>query len=246
MALDARQTCGVNLLTKLAWAYWSKMAESSVFDAMAYLDVFRATYNLERPIVLPGLPQAVQDVLPASLSAAEWSPDMRNAMMVMSTVALGGAGATGVSTAMRTLPTSASGIANWFTTTLRTAVPSSVSDRFRSLLDIPYSSGNLATAVAYAARDDRAACNPIAATPSTPTPSTPNTFTPVWTSPTSVRPSSTSTAIAPGTPASSSPGSTYNGPSTTSSGGGGASSYPLFLGLTFVASIAIFTAMRRA
>lgn len=217
MPLNDRQTCGLDILARLSWAYLAKMSEGRSFDAMPYLDVFRATYGVERSIIAPGLPAALAGALPTSL-ATMFDDRMRLAQQIVLTTAISGAGVSGISSTVSTMPRSAGELGAWFRTRLQAAVPEPVQARLRDYLEIPSGSSNFAVTLATVVRDDRR-CVATAPPPPVPDPTPPPAPPPASGSPT---------------------GPTRNGSTSSSGGGSGSNSTAIMVGAAAIAVAGAF------
>ena len=213
---DVVGRCAIVALSRVAWLFWSKVADGQTTVALGILELFRTLWNLKRDSIASGFIGHGQEHLPGILPAAEWSQQMRYAM------AYSIAGATGfytdVANVLARMPDNMAALPPWFRT-LTTALPAADLPLVRTYVDAPLpSSGDPAVYYAGYVRDDLSQCGVPAQSPSTYT-AVPQPPQPQQMAPFAPASSPSGGSGQPGTGGPGSGGSSSSGSSGSSGGG---------------------------
>lgn len=207
---DVAGRCAIVALSRVAWLFWSKVADGQTTAALGILELYRSLWNLKRDSIASGFVGHGVEHLPGILPAAEWSQPMRYSM------AYAMAGATGfytdVANVLARMPDSMAALPQWFQQ-ITAALPASDLPALRAYVDSPLPmSGDPAIYYANYVRDDLSRCGAPATAPA-PAPTQYQTQAPQGQSIAPFRPAPSPTPGGSATPGT-------GGPGASSSGGG--------------------------
>ncbi len=186
--------CSIRALSRVAFRFFTEVAEGRTQPSLATLEVYRRLYNARRGGFANGFSGAAQALLPTNLPAAEWNDALRQTVAIVLAGGLGN-GHPAIET-LSSMPPAISGLTAWFIALQRNLSPGNLAF-LREYLEVPMPTGaNPITVLSAYVNDDLRRCTPS----STPTPPPPSSPPVVARNPTSSSPATGGGASAGGAP----------------------------------------------